>query len=50
MSESTGKSQDSAETWEGRLIRHDSRGRKIHVIHRMINGRNDKGRNVLSPA
>lgn len=32
MGESTGKSQDYAETWEGGFIRHDSRGRKVYVI------------------
>ena len=42
MGESTGKSQDYAETWEGGFIRHDSRGRKVYVIRRMINGRNYK--------
>ena len=40
--ESTGKSQDHAETWEGGFIRHDSKGRKVYVIRRMINGRNFK--------
>jgi integrase len=42
MGESTGKSQDYAETWEGGFIRHESRGRKAYVIRRMINGRNYK--------
>jgi len=42
MGESTGKSQDYAETWEGGFIRHDSRGRKVYVIRRMINGRSYK--------
>ncbi len=37
-----GESQDYAETWEGGFIRHDSRGRKVYVIRRMINGRNYK--------
>ncbi|PTL79232.1 hypothetical protein [Vitiosangium sp. GDMCC 1.1324] len=42
MGESTGKSQDYAKTWEGGFIRHDSRGRKVYVIRRMINGRSYK--------
>jgi hypothetical protein len=42
LGESTGKSHDSADTWEGGFIRHASRGRKVYVIHRMINGRNHK--------
>jgi hypothetical protein len=42
MGESTSKSQDYAETWEGGFIRHDSKGRKVYVIRRMINGRNYK--------
>ena len=42
LDESTGKRQDYAETWEGGFIRHDSQGRKVYVIRRMINGRNYK--------
>jgi hypothetical protein len=37
-----GESQDYAETWEGGFIRHDSKGRKVYVIRRMLNGRNYK--------
>jgi hypothetical protein len=42
MDESTGKSQDYAETWEGGFIRCDSKGRKVYVIRRVLNGRNFK--------
>jgi hypothetical protein len=42
MGESTCKSQDYAETWEGGFIRLDAKGRKVYVIRRMINGRNFK--------
>lgn len=38
MGESTSKSQDYADTWEGGFIRHDSKGRKVYVIRRMLNG------------
>jgi hypothetical protein len=42
MGESTGKSRDYAETWEGGLSCHDSKGRKVHVIRRMLHGRSYK--------
>ncbi len=42
MGESTCKSQDYAETWEGGFIRLDAKSRKVYVIRRMINGRNFK--------
>jgi len=38
----TSKSQDYEETWEGGFVRSGAKGRKVYVIHRMIDGRNYK--------